>query len=99
MNLLPFFLNYSIFFLSALGIALSTRSILSTIVSIELMLLSVNLNFLMSSSYLGDMYGQIFSLFILTVAAAESAVGLAVVILYYRVRGSISLNQKPAIKG
>lgn len=66
---------------------------------IELMLLSVNLNFIVFSVYLDDAYGQIFSLFILTVAAAESAIGLAVLILYYRIRGKISINQKATLKG
>jgi hypothetical protein len=63
------------------------------------MLLSVNLNFIVFSVYLDDAYGQIFSLFILTVAAAESAIGLAVLILYYRIRGKISINQKATLKG
>lgn len=66
---------------------------------IELMLLSVNLNFILFSIYLDDIYGQIFSLFILTVAAAESAIGLAILILYYRLRGKISINEKVTLKG
>jgi len=66
---------------------------------IELMLLSVNMNFIVFSIYLDDVYGQIFSLFILTVAAAESAIGLAILILYYRLRGKISINQKVTLKG
>jgi len=92
-------INIVIFFLSLLGITFNRLSILVTIICIELMLLSVNLNFIISSVYLDDMYGQIFSLFILTVAAAESSIGLAIIILYFRVRGSISLNQKPVLKG
>lgn len=66
---------------------------------IELMLLSVNMNFILFSIYLDDVYGQIFSLFILTVAAAESAIGLAILILYYRLRGKISINEKVTLKG
>ena len=66
---------------------------------IELVLLSVNLNFIMFSVYLDDFYGQIFSLFILTVAAAESAIGLAILILYYRIRGKILINQIAILKG
>ena len=62
------------------------------------MLLSLNLNFIVFSVYLDDMYGQIFSIFILTVAAAESSIGLAIIIIYYRVRGSISLEQNPVLK-
>lgn len=66
---------------------------------IELILLSVNLNFIVFSFYLDDSYGQIFSLFILTIAAAESAIGLAILILYYRIRGKILINQKATLKG
>jgi len=63
-----------------------------TLMGIELMLLSVNLNFTFFSLYLDDMYGQVFSLFILTVVAGDSGVGLAIIILYYRLRGHINLN-------
>jgi len=66
---------------------------------IELVLLSVNLNFVIFSVYLDDFYGQIFSLFVLTVAAAESAIGLAILILYYRIRGKILINQIAVLKG
>jgi len=65
---------------------------------IELMLLSSNLNFIFFSLYLDDIYGQIFSLFILTVAASESAIGLAIIIAYYRIRGSISIRQISVLK-
>jgi NADH-quinone oxidoreductase subunit K len=65
---------------------------------IELILLSVNLNFIVFSVYLDDFYGQIFSLFVLTVAAAESAIGLAILILYYRIRGKITIDQIPTLK-
>jgi NADH-quinone oxidoreductase subunit K len=65
---------------------------------VELMLLSSNLNFIYFSIYLDDLYGQLFSLFILTIAASESAVGLAIVIIYYRIRGSISIDQTPILK-
>jgi NADH-quinone oxidoreductase subunit K len=66
---------------------------------VELILLSVNLNFILFSVYLDDFYGQIFSLFVLTIAAAESAIGLAILILYYRIRGDISINQLATLKG
>ena len=85
--------NIFLFILSLLGLVLNRRNILITIMCIELMLLSLNLNFIIFSVYLDDFYGQIFSLFILTVAAAESAVGLALIIAYYRIRGSISMSQ------
>ena len=66
---------------------------------IELVLLSINLNFILFSVYLDDFYGQLFSLFVLTVAAAESAIGLAILIVYYRLRGKILIDQKVIIKG
>lgn len=91
--------NFFLFFTGILGIVTNQRSILLILMCIELMLLSVNLNFIVFSVYLDDAYGQIFSLFILTVAAAESAIGLAVLILYYRIRGKISINQKATLKG
>jgi len=91
-------INFFLFFMSSLGIALNRRSILITIMSIELVLLSLNLNFIIFSIYLDDMYGQLFSLFILTVAASESAIGLAIIIIYFRVRGSIAINQYPVLR-
>ena len=66
---------------------------------IELVLLSINLNFILFSIYLDDLSGQIFSFFILTVAASESAVGLAIIIVYFRIRGSIDILQSSALKG
>jgi NADH:ubiquinone oxidoreductase subunit K len=67
--------------------------------SIELLLLAVNLNFIIFSIYLDDLIGQTFSLFILTVAAAESAIGLAILVVYYRIKGIISINFVNSIKG
>jgi NADH-quinone oxidoreductase subunit K len=91
-------LNLVLFILSISGILYNRKNILIIIMCIELMLLSLNLNFIIFSVYLDDLYGQIFSLFILTVAAGESAIGLAIIILYYRVRGSISMNLLSLIK-
>ena len=85
--------NIFLFLISTLVIVLNRRNILITLMCIELVLLSLNLNFIVFSVYLDDLYGQLFSLFILTVAAAESAIGLAIIILYYRIRGSISMDQ------
>jgi len=65
---------------------------------IELLLLSLNMNFILFSVYLDDLYGQLFSFFILTIAAAESAIGLAIIIIYYRIRGNILVNDKFIIK-
>ena len=98
MFLLQLTTNYFVFFMSLLGIVLNRRSILITIMCIELLLLSLNLNFIIFSIYLDDMYGQLFSLFILTVAASESAIGLAIIIVYFRVRGSIAINQVPVLR-
>ncbi len=67
--------------------------------SIEIMLLAINLNFIFFSIYLDDIIGQIFSLYILTVAAAESAIGLAILVVYYRLRGVISIDNISLLKG
>jgi NADH-quinone oxidoreductase subunit K len=77
---------------------INRRNILILLMCIEMMLLSLNLNFIVFSVYLDDLYGQIFSLFILTVAAAESAIGLAIIIIYYRLRGSILMDQISVLK-
>ena len=81
------------------GIVFNRRSILIILMCIELMLLSLNLNFIVFSIYFDDLFGQLFSLFILTVAASESAVGLAIIIIYYRVRGNISIDQNYLLRG
>jgi len=84
--------NLFLFSNSLFGILINRKSVLVTLMSIELLLLSLNLNFNLFSIYLDDLYGQIFSLNILTVAAAESAVGLAIIILYYRLYGHIYIT-------
>lgn len=91
--------NLFLFFIGLFGIVLNRRSILVVLMCIEIVLLSLNLNFITMSSYLDDFYGQLFSFFILTVAAAESAVGLAVIIIYYRIRGEIFMFQPVSLKG
>lgn len=88
-----------LFFIGVLGIISNRRNILIVLMCIELILLSINLNFILFSVYLDDSYGQLFSLFILTVAAAEAAIGLAILILYYRIRGNIFINQVVTLKG
>lgn len=90
--------NFLIFIIGITGIIIHRRSILYILICLELVLLSLSLSFILFSVYFDDMYGQIFSFFILTVAAAESAVGLAIIIAYYRVRGSISTNQVTTIR-
>ncbi len=91
--------DFILFLIGLFGIVLNRKSIIHIIMCVELVLLSLNLNFITFSIYLDDLYGQIFALFVLTVAAAESAIGLALLIIYYRVRGNISMNQVPALKG
>tara|TARA_R110000764_G_C11029072_1_gene385110 strand:+ start:13554 stop:13871 length:318 start_codon:yes stop_codon:yes gene_type:complete len=91
--------NTLLFLIGIFGILFNRKSILLILMCIELILLSVNLNFVTFSVYLDDFYGQIFSLFILTIAAAESAIGLAILILYYRIRGKIFIDQTSALKG
>ncbi len=92
------FTNTILFFISLGGLVYNRQNILLLLMCIELVLLSVNLNFLTFSIYLDDFYGQIFFLFILTIAAAESAIGLAILILYYRLKGNININQTCVLK-
>lgn len=88
-----------LFIFGILGIFLVKKNIIIILLSIELMLLSINFNFIIFSAYLDDFSGQIFSLFVLTVAAAESAIGLAILVIYYRIKGIISINFINSIKG
>ena len=88
-----------LFLLGIWGIFLNRKNIIIMLMSIELMLLAVNLNFLLFSVYLDDLIGQMFALLILTVAAAESAIGLALLVVYYRVRGTISVEFIHLMKG
>jgi NADH:ubiquinone oxidoreductase subunit K len=88
-----------LFLLGIWGLFLNRKNIIIMLMSIELMLLAVNLNFVLFSVYLDDSVGQIFALLILTVAAAESAIGLALLVVYYRVRGTISVEFINLMKG
>ena len=90
--------NILLFFIGLIGVILNRRNILIILMCIELLLLSLNMNFILFSVYLDDLYGQLFSFFILTIAAAESAIGLAIIIIYYRIRGNILVNDKFIIK-
>src|SRR6056300_1462001 len=87
-----------LFLIGVLGLVLNRKNILITIMSIELMLLAVNLNFVLFSIYLDDVVGQIFVLFILTIAATESAIGLAIVVVYYRLKNTIRIDKIKNIK-
>ena len=88
-----------LFLLGIWGIFLNRKNIIIMLMSIELMLLAVNLNFLLFSVYLDDLIGQLFALFVLTVAAAESAIGFALLVIYYSVRGTIAVEFISLIKG
>ncbi len=88
-----------LFALSVVGIFLNRRNIIVLLMSIELMLLAVNTNFVAFSYYLQDLHGQIFVFFILTVAAAEAAIGLAILILLFRNRSSIGADELNTLKG
>lgn len=81
------------------GIFLNRKNVIVILMSIELMLLAINLNFVAFSAYLGDLAGQVFTMFILTVAAAEAAIGLAILVVYFRNRGSIEVDDINLMKG
>jgi NADH-quinone oxidoreductase subunit K len=89
----------ALFLLGVLGIVLNRKNVLIVLMSIELLLLSVNINFVVFSVYTDDLMGQLFALFILTIAAAESAVGLAILVAYYKVRQSIAVEGLQILRG
>ena len=89
----------SIFFFGLCGIFLNRKNVLLVLMAVELILLSVNFGFLVSSNYLDDFLGQVFAIFILTVASAESAVGLAILVVYYRLKGTLSPDFILLLKG
>jgi NADH-quinone oxidoreductase subunit K len=88
-----------LFAMSVIGIFLNRRNLIVLLMAIELMLLAVNLNFIALSHFLGDMAGQVFVFFILTVAAAESAIGLAILVVLFRNRESINVQELDSLKG
>jgi NADH-quinone oxidoreductase subunit K len=88
-----------LFALSVVGIFMNRRNLIVLLMAIELMLLAVNMNFVAFSHYLGDMAGQVFVFFILTVAAAESAIGLAILVVLFRNRATIAVDELDALKG
>ena len=88
-----------LFTIGIVGIFLNRKNIIIILMSVELILLSVNLNFVAFSAYLGDLVGQVFALFVLTVAAAEAAIGLAILVVYFRNRGSIAVEDVNLMKG
>jgi NADH-quinone oxidoreductase subunit K len=88
-----------LFAISVVGIFLNRKNLIVLLIAIELMLLAVNLNFIAFSHYLGDMGGQVFVFFILTVAAAESAIGLAILVVLFRNRSTIDVAELDELKG
>lgn len=88
-----------LFCISVAGIFLNRKNILILLMCVELMLLSVNMNFIAFSHFLGDVHGQVFVFFILTVAAAESAIGLAILIVLFRKKNSINVDDLGTMKG
>jgi NADH-quinone oxidoreductase subunit K len=88
-----------LFTLGIFGIFLNRKNVIIILMSIELMLLAVNINFVAFSAHLGDLAGQVFAMFVLTVAAAEAAIGLAILVVYFRNRGSIAVEDINRLKG
>ena len=88
-----------LFPLGIFGIFLNRKNVIVILMSIELILLGVNINFVAFSSYLNDIVGPVFALFVLTVAAAEAAIGLAILVVFYRNRGSIAVEDINLMKG
>jgi len=88
-----------IFTIGIIGIFLNRKNVIIILMSVELILLAVNINLVSFSIYLQNLVGQVFAMFILTVAAAEAAVGLAIIVIYYKNKGSINVEQINSLKG
>jgi len=88
-----------LFVLGVLGIFINRKNVIIILMSIELILLAVNINLVAFSTYLGDLVGQVFAMFVLTVAAGEAAIGLAILVLYFRNRGTIAVDDINMMKG
>jgi NADH-quinone oxidoreductase subunit K len=88
-----------LFVLGVLGIFLNRKNVITILMAVELILLSVNINMVAFSAFLGDLTGQVFAMFILTVAAAEAAIGLAILVIYFRRRGTIAVDDINRMKG
>jgi len=88
-----------LFTLGVLGIFINRKNVIVILMSVELILLAVNINFVAFSSFLNDIVGQVFALLVLTVAAAEAAIGLAILVVYFRNRGSIAVEDINMMKG
>ena len=88
-----------LFVIGIFGLFLNRKNVIILLMSIELMLLAVNINLVAFSAYLGDLTGQVFTMFVLTVAAAEAAIGLAILVSFFRTRGSIAVEDVNVMKG
>ena len=88
-----------LFGLGVFGIVANRKNLILILMAIELILLSVNINLVAFSSYLGDLVGQVFAMFVLTVAAGEAAIGLAILVIYFRGRGTIAVDSVDRLKG
>ncbi|MBL4805148.1 MAG: NADH-quinone oxidoreductase subunit NuoK [Alphaproteobacteria bacterium] len=88
-----------LFTIGVFGMFLNRKNVIVILMSIELMLLAVNINFVAFSAYLNDLVGQVFTMFILTVAAAEAAIGLAILVVFFRNKGSIAVEEISSMKG
>ena len=88
-----------LFVMGMLGIFLNRKNIIIILMAIELILLAVNLNLVAFSAFLGDMTGQVFAMFVLTVAAGEAAIGLAILVIYFRQRGTIAVDDVNRMRG
>ncbi len=88
-----------LFVLGVLGIFINRKNVIVILMSVELILLAVNINLVAFSAFIGDLTGQIFAMFVLTVAAAEAAIGLAILVIYYRGRGTIAVDDVNRMKG
>ena len=93
------FVSAILFVLGVLGIFLNRKNIIVILMAIELILLAVNLNLVAFSAFLGDLTGQIFAMFVLTVAAGEAAIGLAILVIYFRGRGTIAVDSVDRLRG
>ena len=89
----------TLFVIGIFGIFLNRKNIIILLMSVELILLAVNINLVSFSSFLGDLVGQVFTLFVLTVAAAEAAIGLAILVCFFRNRGTIAVEDANMMKG
>jgi len=88
-----------LFVLGVLGIFLNRKNVITILMAIELILLAVNINLVAFSAFLGDLTGQIFAMFVLTVAAGEAAIGLAILVIFFRDRGTIAVDDVNRMKG